>query len=359
MSSHQENAPLLVDALFCEEEHWDNGDNIEIPGNCLIKCQGEGDSFLNHSLNPEPFFLEFLGHDLVWDDEELSFLLSKEQKNELFIGFEENPSLAKARGEAVEWMLKVIWYYSFSALTAVLAVNYLDRFLYSFQYHRDKPWLTQLAAVACLSLAAKVEETEVPLLLDLQMEESKYVFESKTIQRMEILVLSTLEWKMNPVTPLSFLDYLARRLALKGHLCKEFLKRCEFLFMSIISDCRFMCYLPSALATATMMYVMSSFEPCIVLEYQDQLMGILGIKKDKVEDCCRFIQEVATSVDFHSSNKRKFGSLPKSPKGVFDVSFSSDSSNDSWAFPSTSLVSSSPEPLSKKIKSHGPNHEIY
>ncbi|KAF9592105.1 hypothetical protein IFM89_011943 [Coptis chinensis] len=48
--------------------------------------------------------------------------------------------------------------------------------------------MTQLAAVACLSVAAKVEETQVPLLLDLQVEETKYVFEAKSIQRMELLV---------------------------------------------------------------------------------------------------------------------------------------------------------------------------
>ncbi|CAI9772975.1 unnamed protein product [Fraxinus pennsylvanica] len=39
------------------------------------------------------------------------------------------------------------------------------------------------------------------------VEESKYLFEAKTIQRMELLVLSTLKWKMNPVTPISFFDH--------------------------------------------------------------------------------------------------------------------------------------------------------
>ncbi|PIN13510.1 G1/S-specific cyclin D [Handroanthus impetiginosus] len=340
MVSHQENTPFLLDALFCEEEHWDNENSI-----IENTEEGQGESFLHHSLSPEPF-LELFGQDLLWDDEELRSLLCKEQENELCNGLEENPSLAKARGEAVEWMLKVIGYYSFSALTAVLAVNYLDRFLYSFKSYRDKPYMSQLAAVACLSLAAKVEETEVPLLLDLQVEESKYVFESKTIQRMEILVLSTLGWKMNPVTPFSFLDYIARRLALKSHLCREFLRRSECLILSIVSDCRFMGYVPSALATATMLYIISSIEPSIGLEYQDQLVGILGIIKDKVVDCCRLIQEVTTSVHFHS-NKRKFGSLPCSPKGVVDMSFTSDSSNDSWPV------------APKKIKSQNQNPSIF
>ena len=40
--------------------------------------------------------------------------------------------------------------------------------------------MIQLAVVTCLSLAAKVEETQVPLLSDLQVEDSEYVFEAKT-----------------------------------------------------------------------------------------------------------------------------------------------------------------------------------
>ncbi|KAI8016419.1 Cyclin-D3-1 [Camellia lanceoleosa] len=96
------------------------------------------------------------------DYEELTSLFSKEQENPLFHSLETDPSLGGARRAAVEWLLKVNAHYSFSALTAVLAVNYLDRFLFSFHFRREKPWMTQLAAVACLSLAAKVEETEVP-----------------------------------------------------------------------------------------------------------------------------------------------------------------------------------------------------
>ncbi|KAJ6415855.1 hypothetical protein OIU84_004612 [Salix udensis] len=93
---------------------------------------------------------------------------NREEQNQLCKDLETNPSLARARCEAVEWILKVNAHYSFTALTAVLAVNYLDRFLSSVHLQKEKPWMTQLAAVFCLSLAAKVEETQVPLLLDFQ-----------------------------------------------------------------------------------------------------------------------------------------------------------------------------------------------
>ncbi|XP_059453574.1 cyclin-D3-1-like isoform X2 [Corylus avellana] len=338
-SSAQKNPAFLLDTLYCSEEHWEEEEARE-------DYLQEDDYYHRNTHKPDPFPV-LLEQDLFWDDEELISLFSKEQQNELYGIIKTDPYLAGARREAVEWMLKVNAHYSFSALTAVLAVNYLDRFLSGFRGELGKPWMTQLAAVACLSLAAKVEETQVPLLLDFQVEESRYLFEAKTIKRMEILVLSTLQWKMNPVTPLSFLDYITRRLGLKDHLCWEFLRRCERILLSVFTDSRFMSYLPSIVAAATMLHVVNTVEPCLLAEYQSQLLGILGIEKDKIDGCCKLILELASGGHGNQSNKRKFGSIPGSPKGVVDVSFSSDSSNDSWA---SSSVSSSPEPLSKKSR---------
>ena len=67
------------------------------------------------------------------------------------------------------------------------------------------------------------------------MESAKFVFEAKTIQRMELLVLSTLQWKMKLVTPLSFIDHIVRRFGLMTNRNLEFLKRCEDLLLSVIA----------------------------------------------------------------------------------------------------------------------------
>ncbi|KAJ6344752.1 hypothetical protein OIU76_006302 [Salix suchowensis] len=284
----QQNPTLLYDALYCSEENWVD----EVREDCF-RDELEGESYSSNNRRSK-------------------IICAKD--------LETNPSLSRARCEAVEWILK-----------------------------KEKPWMTQLAAVSCLSLAAKVEETQVPLLLDFQVEDSKYVFEAKTIQRMEILVLSTLKWKMNPVTPISFLDYITRRLGLGDYPCLEFLKRCERMVLSILADFRSMPYVPSIMAAATMLHVIDNIEPSLAAEYQSQLLGILGIDKDKVEDCSQFLMEFAPRDNFKfMSNKRKFSSLPGSPSGVVDVSFSSDSSNDSWSVASS--VPSSPKPQSKKSR---------
>ncbi|WVZ23397.1 hypothetical protein V8G54_001941, partial [Vigna mungo] len=89
---------------------------------------------------------------------------------------------ADAREESVAWILKVHAYYGFQPLTAYLAVNYMDRFMDSRQLPQTNGWPLQLLSVACLSLAAKMEEPLVPSLLDLQIEGAKYLFEPRTIQ---------------------------------------------------------------------------------------------------------------------------------------------------------------------------------
>ncbi|KAJ8637831.1 hypothetical protein MRB53_012098 [Persea americana] len=332
MTQQRPNPMFNLDALYCEEEHWEEGDG---------SCNEEEE---NSSVDNGCPLLLLSQEDLFWEDDDLSSLFCKEQEQDTYSCLlssclETDPFLSSVRREAVDWMLRVHAHYAFTALTAVLSVNYLDRFLSSVHFQKDKPWMAQLAAVACLSLAAKVEETQVPLLLDLQVEETTYVFEAKTIQRMELLVLSTLKWRMNPVTPLSFIDHIIRRLGLKTHLHWEFLRRCERFILSVIADPRYICYVPSVLAAATMLHVIHQLEPCNALEYENQLLGVLKICKEKVEECFQLMLEPVSG----GGNKRKYISEPATPNGVLDTSFSCDSSNDSWA----SSDSSSLNPLKK------------
>ncbi|KAK7390938.1 hypothetical protein VNO78_19154 [Psophocarpus tetragonolobus] len=359
---HNENVSSVLDALYCDEGKWEDEE------------EEDSDVTTNndevHHTGTSLFPLLLLEQDLFWEDEELNSLFSKEkvQQQEVY-GYNNlnnnnnnnnnnnmhlDSCLSQPRREAVEWMLKVNAHYGFSALTATLAVTYLDRFLLSFHFQREKPWMIQLVAVTCISLAAKVEETQVPLLLDLQVQDTKYVFEAKTIQRMELLVLSTLKWKMHPVTPLSFLDHIIRRLGLKTHLHWEFLRRCEHLLMSVLLDSRFVGCLPSVLAAATMLHVIDQIEHCGGMEYKNQLRSVLKINKEKVDECYNAILQVSKANKYghnNSPSKRKYEQIPGSPSGGIDSALSSDGSNDSWAVGSS--LYSPQEPLFKKSRTQG------
>jgi len=184
---HNENVSSVLDALYCDEAKWEEEDEDSDVTTNNDACGVH----VHHSAGASLFPLLLLEQDLFWEDEELSSLFSKEKlQHEQVYGCNNlnsdsndnnnhvhlNPSFSQPRREAVEWMLKVNAHYGFSALTATLAVTYLDRFLLSFHFQREKPWMIQLVAVTCISLAAKVEETQVPLLLDLQVGSSSQSF---------------------------------------------------------------------------------------------------------------------------------------------------------------------------------------
>ncbi|XP_022773944.1 cyclin-D3-3-like isoform X2 [Durio zibethinus] len=323
-----QSPPLILDGLYCEEE--DLGE---------YSFEENGSEICGETVKNETFLpLFFIEHDMFWEGDELLSLISKEKETHLgYIDVYSDESLVLARKDALEWIFQVKAHYGFNALTIVLAVNYFDRFISSLKFQKDKPWMGQLAAVACLSLAAKVEETQVPLLLDLQVEESKYVFDSKTIQRMELLVLSTLQWRMNPVTPISFFYHITRRLGLRTHLHWEFLQRCERLLLFLIA------------AAATVLHVIKEVEPCHYFEYRKQLIEVLKTCEDKVNACYKLILELLEShCKGNLGHKRKHRSISSSPYGVFDASSSCDSSDDSWGV--TTSVSSSPHPPFKRSR---------
>ncbi|GAB2219805.1 hypothetical protein Droror1_Dr00007442 [Drosera rotundifolia] len=369
VSQHQEHQPsssasFLLDALFCEEEQWDDDEEEEEEQEIeAVRLGGSGDQPLL------PMML--LEQDLFWADEELILMFQKEAKQQQIIPWwpntdeqdgaaiadlvnlddDEQCDVGLARKEAVEWMLRVNGHHGFSTLTAILAINYLDRFLSSIRFRKDnKPWMIQLAAVTCVSLAAKVEESHVPILLHLQVPGTKYMFDAKTIQKMELLVLSSLEWKMHTVTPLSYLEHIIRRFELKSHIHAEFLRRCERLLLCVVSDSRFVGYPPSVLATATMLHIIDAVETTRPLDYQNQLLGLLNMIKGNVIECYQLIVATTASGNVDPRElrglKRKYHNVPSSPSGVIDGYFSYESSNDSSAVIGSS-VSSSPVVMKK------------
>jgi cyclin D1/2/4 len=154
--------------------------------------------------------------------------------------------------------------------------------------------MLQLLSVACMSLAAKMEETEVPILLDLQVEsctvcrfiargfvflwadydavwlwwlvwvlllywendaecrssviwwkiqveDVEHIFEAHTIQRMELLVLSTLDWRMSSVTPFSYIDYYFHKLGISNVLLRALLSRVSEIILATLRGAYF-CY---------------------------------------------------------------------------------------------------------------------
>ncbi|XP_010526714.1 PREDICTED: cyclin-D5-1-like [Tarenaya hassleriana] len=110
-----------------------------------------------------------------------------------------------ARLDAIDWIIHTAAKFGFGHQTAYLGISYFDLFISRRSIDEGKSWAIRLLSVACLSLAAKMEEFRVPGLSEFPSED--YVFEAKLIQRMELLILTTLDWRMNLITPFAYLHY--------------------------------------------------------------------------------------------------------------------------------------------------------
>ncbi|KGN51205.1 cyclin-D1-1 [Cucumis sativus] len=197
---------------------------------------------------------------------------------------------SSARADSVAWILKVQAYYGFQPLTAYLSVNYLDRFLYSRRLPETNGWPLQLLSVACLSLAAKMEEPIVPSFVDLQIEGAKYIFEPRTIRRMELLVLTTLNWRLRSVTPFSFIGFFAYKVDPTGTFSSFLNSRSTEIILSNTRDATFLEYWPSCIAAAALLCAANEIPNLTLLNPEHAQSWCNGLSKDKIVGCYRLMQ---------------------------------------------------------------------
>lgn len=236
------------------------------------------------------------------------------------------------RREAIDWIAKVHSLYGFGPLTICLSINYLDRFLSVYELPKGKAWMMQLISVACLSLATKMEETEVPLLLDLQAGDAKFMFEAKTIQRMELLVLSTLKWRMLAVTPFSFLEYFLKKFNNGNFQMKPLVSRAIQRILSSIQEIGLLEFRSSEIAAAV---AMDSIREIQSVEVDISLTECVDIDKERMLRCYQVIQEIILmkqrpleEYNPSAASSSSSSSMPQSPIGVLDAANLRYRSND-------------------------------
>ncbi|KAH9299422.1 hypothetical protein KI387_031104, partial [Taxus chinensis] len=218
----------------------------------------------------------------------------------------------------------------------------------------------QLASVACLSLAAKMEETHVPLLLDLQVKGAEYVFDAGTVQRMELIVLGALKWRMITVTPVSYIHHGARTLGLQHyHHCRNFILRCSEVALCAVKDPRTLGFRPSVVAAATMMCTMRETKALENAGCESRLLSGLKVDKVAVRKCYHFLQESlgkTITCKRRALNSYSSSLVHGSPQGVLNSNFScnSDYSTVNCAFTGPSFETSGAK--KRKIEDLFPTH---
>ncbi|XP_057489860.1 cyclin-D4-1-like isoform X2 [Actinidia eriantha] len=225
-----------------------------------------------------------------------------------------------ARREAVDWIGKVVAHFNFGPLCTYLSISYLDRFL-SVHELPGKAWMMQLLAVSCLSLAAKMEETEVHLPLDLQVGECKFVFEAITMQRMELMVLSTLKWRMQAITPFSFIDYFLAKINGDDKIPpRSSIFVSTQLILGIIKGIDFLEFRPSEVAAAAVAVAVSVAGETQTVDIENSISFLTQhVEKENVVKCVELIHESSLTSGSIKGLSASIPFLPQSPIGVLDA----------------------------------------
>uniref|UniRef100_A0A0D9WNQ0 Cyclin N-terminal domain-containing protein n=1 Tax=Leersia perrieri TaxID=77586 RepID=A0A0D9WNQ0_9ORYZ len=204
--------------------------------------------------------------------------------------------------ESVSWILKVRSFHGFQPATAYLAVSYMDRFL-SSRSLPDHGWASQLLCVACLSLAAKMEETTTTPLLDLQIGGTRFIFEPRTIQRMELLVLVELDWRLRSVTPFPFVDFFARKACSTGRISRILaLRACEII-LNTIHEIDFLNHSASSMAAAAVLLAVneSPATSCRSVSPESAASWCIGLTEEGISNCYQLLQQLV----LNTAEKRK------------------------------------------------------
>ncbi|KAK4260167.1 hypothetical protein QN277_003317 [Acacia crassicarpa] len=197
--------------------------------------------------------------------------------------------LKNARLDAIDWIFSTGAKFGFKFHTIYLSVTYFDRFLSRRSIDEGKDWAIQLLSMACLSLAAKMEEQNVPTLSEFPGKE--YHFEIKVIKKMELLILDSLGWKMGSVTPFAYLQYLVKKFSLQSKP-EAIISRAIDHIMAIVKDISSIDQRPSVIASAALL---AASDATLTRQSVDLCVSSISwgsLESELVFSCYNLMQEI-------------------------------------------------------------------
>lgn len=227
------------------------------------------------------------------EDEYLTLLANREPHQ----GFNANETLVldasfrTARLEAITWILRTRKNFGFHFHTAYLSMIYFDRFLSSRSIDRNYTRVVSLISVGCISLAAKMEEVRVPSLPQLQTE--GVTFESTNVERVELGILSTLQWRMSYATPFAFLRYFIIKFSRQDSPPRETVSRTVQSILALMRERHLMSHRPSVIAAAATLVALNNSLTRTTLENQMNSIAYPGfLNIEEVFRCYNLLQQL-------------------------------------------------------------------
>ncbi|PWA94430.1 Cyclin, C-terminal domain-containing protein [Artemisia annua] len=197
----------------------------------------------------------------------------------------------------------------FHLRTAYLSLAYFDRFNSKRLIDNGKDWAIQLLCIACLSLAAKMEEQIVPSLSHYKAQ--GYAFESNVIQRMELMVLTTLDWKMCFVTPFAYLDHFFYKICDECECNELLVLKLLGLFLIYSKEVNLMDHRPSIVAMAAVLLACDDQLTRNTLEFKIGVVSssFQSLEKECIYNCYNLLKEIETKKNNTPDSMSSFGLL--------------------------------------------------
>lgn len=206
-------------------------------------------------------------------------------------------SFAAVRPQAVSLVLQAQFSCTLDPFISYVAVNYMDRFISKREFPQNRPWIVRLIVLSCLSLAAKMKNTEISLSQIQQGREwGSLIFDSRTIQRMELLILGALNWRMRAVTPFSFLCFFISLFDCDDPSSTQPLNlikhRSVQLIFRALHEIKLLEFKPSIIAAASLLSACQELFPLHLACFRKALSCCKYVNKEKLRECLGAMQEM-------------------------------------------------------------------
>nr|WEV03861.1 D-type cyclin CYCD6;1 [Paeonia suffruticosa] len=222
------------------------------------------------------------------------------------------------RQEAITLILQAKHSLKFDPFIPYLAVNYMDRFMSRQEMPQGRPWVVRLIVISCLSLASKMKNTELSL-SDFQREEG-FIFDAQTIQRMELLILTALNWRMRSVTPFSFLYFFISLFELKDPPLTQALKdRARDIIFTTHHEVKLLEFKPSIIAASALLSASHELFPLQFHCFNKAISSCEHVNKEQLLSCYNIMEETIVEMDGYESSMFDRVSSTKTPISVLDM----------------------------------------
>ncbi|XP_061368817.1 putative cyclin-D6-1 [Gastrolobium bilobum] len=173
---------------------------------------------------------------------------------------------------------------------AYLAINYLHRFISRHEIP-GKPWVLRLVVISCLSLASKMKNT--PLSLSHNIQNKGFIFDARSIQKMELLILGVLKWRMRSITPFPFLRFFISLAEIKDQSLKQALKkRASEIIFNAHNDIKLSEHKPSTIAATALIYASNELIPHQYFILRGTITACEYLDEEAFSKCYELMQEM-------------------------------------------------------------------